>query len=300
MQILRTPEDRFSGLEDWPFAPHHVDITDPRLGTLRVAHAEAGPAGGPVVLCLHGEPTWSYLYRRMLPPLAAAGFRAIAPDLVGFGRSDKPAGREAFSYAAHVHWLVQWFDRLDLHRVTLFCQDWGGLLGLRLVAARPDRFARVAVANTWLPTGEPPSEAFLAWQAYSQRVPLFDCGWIVNGGTARGISASAKAAYDAPFPDERFKAGARAFPMLVPTSPTMEGAAENRKAWVVLEQWTKPFLTLFGDSDPVTAGAERAFQARVPGARGQPHRLMQRAGHFLQEDVGPELAEALIGWCGQS
>lgn len=300
MQILRTPEERFEGLEEWSFAPHATEIRDLRLGPLRMVHAEAGPPDGPVILCLHGEPSWSYLYRRMLPLFGAALYRALAPDLVGFGRSDKPAERAAYSYSAHVHWLVQWFDRMDLHDVTLVCQDWGGLLGLRLLAARPDRFARVVVANTWLPTGEPPSEAFLAWQAYSQRVPEFDCGWIVNRGTARGISEGAKSAYNVPFPDESFKAGPRAFPVLVPTSPDMDGAAENREAWVVLEHWTKPFLTLFGDSDPVTAGADRAFQARVPGAKGQPHRLMERAGHFLQEDVGPELAAAIIGWCGSS
>lgn len=296
-RVLRTPEARFEGLEDWAFAPHYTELSDPDLGALRMAHAEAGPADGPVVLCLHGEPTWSYLYRRILPLLGAAGFRAIAPDLVGFGRSDKPADRAAYSYAAHVRWLSQWFDRLALGEVTLFCQDWGGLLGLRLVASRPERFARVVAANTWLPTGEPPSQAFLDWQAYSQRVDRFDCGWIVNGATARGISAGARAAYDAPFPDEGHKAGPRAFPMLVPTRPDAEGAAENRAAWRVLEQWTKPFLTLFGDSDPVTAGSDRAFQARVPGARGQPHRVMERAGHFLQEDAGPALAEAIIAWC---
>jgi haloalkane dehalogenase len=301
MEILRTPEERFEGLEDWPFAPHHSTIDDPDFGPLRIAHAEAGPADGPVVLCLHGEPSWSYLYRKMLPPLAAAGFRAVAPDLVGFGRSDKPAAREAYTYSNHVRWLTLWFDAQAIGEVTLFCQDWGGLLGLRLVAARPDRFARIVAANTFLPTGDQPaSEAFFAWQAYSQRVPEFDCGWIVNGGTARGISEAARAAYNAPFPEERFKAGPRAFPVLVPTSPDMDGAADNRAAWKVLEAWEKPFLTLFGDSDPVTAGGDKAFQARVPGASGQPHRLMERAGHFLQEDVGPELAEAIIGWSGNA
>ena len=198
--ILRTPDARFEGLEDWPFALHACDIEDPGLGRLRMVHAEAGPADGPVVLCLHGEPTWSYLYRRMLPVFAAAGFRAIAPDLIGFGRSDKPADRAAYTYAGHVNWLVAWLERMDLKEVTLFCQDWGGLIGLRALAARPDRFRRVVAANTFLPTGEgEPSEAFLKWQAYSQRVDRLDCGGIVNGGTARGISDGARVAYDAPF-----------------------------------------------------------------------------------------------------
>lgn len=297
MGVLRTDDSRFEGLEGWTFAPRHTDVDGGALGRLRIAHAEAGPADGPVVLLMHGEPTWSYLYRHMIPPLAAAGFRVLAPDLVGFGRSDKPDDPADYSYEGHVGWMRQWLAAQRLSDVTLFCQDWGGLIGLRLVAADPGRFARVCASNTFLPTGEArPSEAFLRWQAFSQRVEDFDCGWIVNGGTVRGISEAAKAAYNVPFPDERYKAGARRFPMLVPTAPDSPSAAENRAAWAVLARFDKPFLTLFGDSDAVTLGGETVMQARIPGAAGQPHRLIERAGHFIQEDAGAELAAALIAW----
>jgi len=297
MAVLRTGDRRFEGLADWPFEPRYTEVDGGALGRLRIAHAEAGPADGPVVLLMHGEPTWSYLYRTMIPPLAAAGFRVLAPDLVGFGRSDKPDDPADYSYEGHVGWMRQWLAAQSVSDVTLFCQDWGGLIGLRLVAAEPARFARVCASNTFLPTGDSrPSEAFLRWQAFSQRVETFDCGWIVNGGTARGISAAAQAAYNAPFPDERHKAGVRRFPMLVPTAPDSPSAAENRAAWAVLARFDRPFLTLFGDSDAVTLGGERVMQARIPGAAGQPHRLIARAGHFIQEDAGAELAAELIGW----
>jgi haloalkane dehalogenase len=302
MAVYRTPDDRFAALEGWDFAPHYTTIDDGSIGPLRIAHAQAqahARAGdsGPVVLCLHGEPSWSYLYRTMLPRFAAAGLCAVAPDLVGFGRSDKPEDQADYSYESHVRWMLAWFDAQDYRDVTLFCQDWGGLIGLRLAAARPDRFARIVVSNSFLPTGEgTPSAAFLQWQAFSQTVADFDCGWIVNGGTARGISDGAKAAYNAPYPDERSKAGARRFSMLVPTAPDTPGAAENRAAWQVLAEFRKPVLTLFGDSDPVTAGADRALQARIPGAHGQPHQTMAHTGHFSQEDAGPELADAVIAW----
>jgi len=301
MPIHRTPDEHFEGLEGWPFAPHYTMVDRGAMvdggaqGALRVAHAEAGPADGPAILCMHGEPSWSYLYRRMLPIFAAAGARAIAPDLVGFGRSDKPSEQSDYSYARHVGWMLDWFDRQDFHDLTLFCQDWGGLIGLRLVAARPERFARVVVANSFLPTGEgKASDAFLRWREFSQSVADFDSGWIVNGGTARGISEAARAAYNAPFPDDRFKAGARIFPMLVPTEPDSPEAHENREAWKNLERFVKPLLTLFGDSDFVTLGAEKALQARIPGAAGQDHRIIERAGHFIQEDAGEELAALVL------
>ncbi|QMW24048.1 haloalkane dehalogenase [Sandaracinobacteroides saxicola] len=297
MTVLRTADAAFEALEAWPYTPHYTMIDGGALGPLRLAHHADGPAGGQPILCLHGEPSWSYLYRKMLPRFAAAGHFALAPDLIGFGRSDKPADQAAYSYNGHVGWMLDWLDRQQLSNITLFCQDWGGLIGLRLVAARPHLFARVAVSNSFLPTGEgKPSEAFLAWQAYSQRVEDFDCGWILNGGTARGISDGAKAAYRAPFPTDAHKAGARRFPLLVPTAPDTPGAAENREAWKTLETFDKPFLTLFGDSDPVTAGADRVLQSRIPGAKGQPHRTIARAGHFSQEDAGEELADAVIAW----
>ncbi len=301
MAVLRTPDSRFEGLEDFPYAPSYTEVDGGALGPLRICHVEAGSKDGPVVLLMHGEPSWSYLYRKMIPVLVEAGYRCVAPDLVGFGRSDKPSEQADYSYEAHVGWMTQWFMANGFKDVTLFCQDWGGLIGLRLVAAMPDHFVRVCASNTFLPTGEgKASDAFEAWRAFSQKVEDFDSGWIVNGGTARGISEAARAAYTAPFPDDSFKAGARVFPMLVVTDPDMPSAAENLVAWEVLERFDKPFLTLFGDKDFVTLGAEKVLQARIPGAKGQPHRLIENAGHFCQEDAGPEIAAELLAWMGRA
>jgi haloalkane dehalogenase len=295
--VLRTPDERFANLEDWPYEPRYTEVDGGAHGPLRIAHAEAGPADGPVVLCMHGEPSWSYLYRKMIPVFAAAGCRVLAPDLVGFGRSDKLEAQEDYTYASHVGWMMAWLEANDLTDITLFCQDWGGLIGLRLVAAMPERFARVAASNTFLPTGEgKPSDGFLAWQAFSQRANPFDCGFILNGGTARGISEAAQNAYRAPFPDDSYLAAARRFPMLVPTSPDDPGAVANREAWKSLEAFNKPFLTLFGDSDAVTKGGDQGLQRRIPGTQGQPHRIIERAGHFSQEDAGEEMAEAVVAW----
>jgi haloalkane dehalogenase len=300
MAVLRTPDSQFEALEGWTHAPHYTEVDGGSLGPLRIAHAEAGPADGPVVLMMHGEPSWSYLYRKMIPLFVAAGCRVLAPDLVGFGRSDKPSEQTDYSYEGHVGWMLQWLDAQHVQDVTLFCQDWGGLIGLRLVAARPDLFARVCAANTFLPTGDgKASDAFQRWREFSQKVPDFDSGWIVNGGTARGISDGARAAYNAPYPDDSFKAGARIFPMLVVTDPDMPSAAENRAAWTVLEAFRKPFLTLFGDSDFVTLGSEKVLQARIPGCAGQPHRIVERAGHFIQEDAGEEVAGDVLRWMGR-
>lgn len=297
MAVVRTPDSRFEALQGWDFETRYTQVDGGPLGPLRIAHAEAGPSDGPVVLLMHGEPSWSYLYRKMIPVLVAAGYRCLAPDLIGFGRSDKPTEQSDYSYAAHVDWMLQWFRAQNLSDVTLFCQDWGGLIGLRLVAAMPEALARVCAANTFLPTGEgKPSKAFEAWRSFSQSAPDFDSGFIVSTGTVRGLSDEARTAYNAPYPDDSFKAGARRFPMLVPTSPEMDGAAENREAWRVLEVFEKPFLTLFGDSDFVTLGAEKQLQARIPGAKGQPHRIIERAGHFLQEDAGEEIAAYLVEW----
>jgi haloalkane dehalogenase len=231
----------------------------------------------------------------MIPLLAGAGLRAVAPDLVGFGRSDKPAERSHYSYQRHVDWLRACLDALGLPPVTLVCQDWGGLLGLRLVAEEPRRFARVVAANTFLPTGDaPPPEAFFAWRRFSQETPEFSVGRIVSGGCKQALAAEVQAAYDAPFPDELHKAGARAFPLLVPTRPDDPASEPNRRAWQSLLGFEKPFLTAFGDSDPITRGADKPLQARIPGARGQPHTTITGAGHFLQEDRGEELARVVI------
>lgn len=296
MKALRTPDERFFKLESFPFTPHHVEIDDGEGGTLWVHHLDEGPDDGPVVLLMHGEPSWSYLYRHVIPTLLKAGCRVIAPDLVGFGRSDKPSEASDHSYARHVRWMRQaLFDRLDLRDITFFGQDWGGLVGLRLVAAEPDRFARVVIGNTGLPTGHsPPSEAFLAWQKFSQETEDFPVGAIINGGCAAGLTPEEIAAYDAPFPDDSYKAGPRIMPALVPTSPDDPASADNEAAWAVLETFEKPFLLAFSDQDPITGGGEAPFRAKVPGAQGQAHVTIEGGGHFLQEDRGPELAQVIV------
>lgn len=298
MDYLRTPDDRFEGLPDWPYEPHYgeVDAGDGSGTRLRVAYVDEGPAGAAPVLLMHGEPSWSFLYRHMIPVLVEAGHRVVAPDLVGFGRSDKPTEQSDYTYARHVEWMRSLlFDQLALSDITFFGQDWGGLIGLRLVAADPGRYARVAVGNTGLPTGEGRmSEAFLNWQRFAQTSPEFPIGQIINGGTTTDLSAEVIAAYDAPFPDDRYTAGARIFPSLVPTSPDDPAHDDNVAAWEVLSRFERPFLCAFSDSDPITAGGERVFLERVPGTKGQPHTTIEGGGHFLQEDRGPELAKVLV------
>ena len=295
MQTLRTPDDRFAGLPDFDFAPHYVEVDDGDGGRLRLHHLDAGSPDGEVVLLMHGEPSWSFLYRHMIPALVDAGLRCVVPDLVGFGRSDKPAERSDYSYARHVEWMRSaLLDQLGLRDVTLVGQDWGGLIGLRVAAENPDRFARLVVANTGLPTGDrPPTDAFLAWQRFSQEADDFPVGGIVNGGCTSTLTPEVIAGYDAPFPDDSYKAGARVFPVLVPTSPDDPAADANRAAWQVLERWDKPVLTAFSDGDPITRGGARPFESRIPGAQGRPHTTIEGAGHFLQEDRGPDLARAI-------
>jgi haloalkane dehalogenase len=298
MDVVRTPEERFAALPGFPYEPRYVEVGSGDGGTLRVAYVDAGPADGEVVVLLHGEPSWSFLWRSVVPELAGAGLRVVAPDLVGFGRSDKPVDQAAYSYARHVAWVREaLLDRLDLTGITLVGQDWGGLVGLRLVAEHPDRFARVVVANTGLPTGDTPmSEAFLAWQRFATTAPRFDVGRIVANGTVTGLPAEVVAAYDAPFPDDAAEAGARVFPALVPTAPDDPASAANRAAWEVLARWDRPFLTAFSDSDPITGGGDRVFQRLVPGAQGMPHTTLRGGGHFLQEDVGPELGRVVAAF----
>lgn len=289
MKVLRTPEERFRDLADWPFAPHYLTVNDADGTALRIHYVDEGPRDGPAVLLMHGEPSWAYLYRKIIPLLVAQGYRAIAPDLVGFGRSDKPAARTDYTYERHVAWMSAWLTALDLKGVTLFCQDWGGLIGLRLVAAFPERFAGVIAGNTGLPTGNGLTEGFKAWLAFSQSVPQMPIGMLLNGGSKRELSAAEQAAYDAPFPDETYKEGARQFPVLVPVTPEHASVVENQAAWAVLERFDKPFLTAFSDGDAVTKGGEAVFQVRVPGAKGQPHVILS-GGHFLQEDSPAEIA----------
>lgn len=290
MEFLRTPEDRFASLPDFPYEPRYVEVPH----GLRMAWVEAGPADGEVVLMLHGEPSWSFLYRKVMKVVGDAGLRAVAPDLIGFGRSDKPVHREEYTYERHVAWVASFIEKTHLARITLVCQDWGGLIGLRLVAEHPDWFARVVAANTFLTTGDlalPP--AFLAWRELSQHIPVLPVGKIVGAGCSREPNDAIVAAYDAPFPDESYKAGARQFPMLVPASPEDPASAANRRAWQALATFERPFLTVFSDGDPITRGADRWLQEHIAGAQGWPHRTLP-GGHFLQEDSGDVLGEAIV------
>jgi len=292
MQVLRTPDECFVNLPGYDFAPNYVEANG-----LRMHYVDEGLRDAAPVLLLHGEPSWCYLYRKMIPILTAAGHRAIAPDLVGFGRSDKLAQREDYSYQFHVDAITAFIESLDLTGLTLVCQDWGGLIGLRVAAEQPHRFARIVAANTFLPTGDhKPSEAFLRWQNYSQTVENFHVGGIIKGGCATQLSPEVIAAYNAPFPDDSYKAGARQFPLLVPTRPDDPASDANRRAWEVLKKWNKPFLTAFSDSDPVTRGADALLQKLIPGAQEQPHTTIIGGGHFLQEDKGEELAEVVVSF----
>lgn len=293
MEILQTPESYFENLPGYSFQANYQDVGDTH--TLLMHYVDFGPRTGPVILMLHGEPSWSYLYRNMINEAAAAGYRVIAPDLIGFGKSDKYADPSAYTYQNHLNWLGRLISKLDLHDIHLICQDWGGLLGLRLVAQAPGQYAAVVAANTMLPTGEQtPSKAFLAWQAYSQTSERFDIGAIIQNATHKDIIDEVIAAYNAPFVNERFKAAARSFPMLVPIIEDDPEAINNRVAWEVLAEFNKPFLTVFSDNDPITRGAEKIFQRKIPGCKGQQHTIIKNGGHFLQEDCSHELITLAI------
>lgn len=295
MKILRTPDSRFANLPDYNFDPHYLMVDDSEDSELRVHYLDEGPRDADPVLLLHGEPSWCYLYRKMIPILTAAGHRVIAPDLPGFGRSDKPTSRTDYTYQRHVNWMQSVLDQLDLNNITLFCQDWGGLIGLRLVAENPDRFARVAAGNTMLPTGDHDlGEGFRKWQQFSQETPQFHVGGTIKSGTVTKLSQAVIDAYNAPFPDESYKEGARQFPLLVPSTPDDPASENNRAAWIELSKWTKPFITLFSDSDPVTAGGDRIMQKLIPGTKGQAHTIVANGGHFLQEDQGEKVAKLLV------
>jgi len=293
LEILRTPDAAFERISDYPFAPHYLEIADPGTGTsLRIHYIDEGPRDAPVVLMMHGEPSWSYLYRHMIGPVVAAGYRVLAPDLIGFGKSDKPAAKSDYTYAAHVGWMRQWVEALDLTRITLACQDWGSLVGLRMVAAMPDRFAGVVLSNGGLPEGGPAPRVFAIWRAFSQWSPFFPIGRIINKGTKRDLSDTEIAAYDAPFPDARYKAGARIFPSLVPFAGN-PAVPDQQRAWEVFERWDKPFLCAFSDGDPITRGGESRFIGRVPGTAGQSHRTL-KGGHFIQEDDPQGFVAAIL------
>lgn len=296
MDILRTPDSRFDNLEGYSFEPNYLDVTAAGSPPLRMHYLDEGPSDGAPVVLLHGEPTWSYLYRNMIEPLADAGHRVLAPDLIGFGRSDKPTRQEDYTYQRHVEWVTSWMTALDLRDITVVVQDWGSLIGLRVAAENPDRFAKLFIANGFLPTADRPMPpAFTIWRAFARYSPWLTAGRIVGAGTVRRLSAAVRAGYDAPYPDKRYQAGARAFPQLVPTSPSDPAVPANRAAWDVLGHWQKPVLCVFGDRDPILGKLDSVLIGHMPGAAGQPHARI-RAGHFIQEDAGPELARRLLDW----
>jgi len=292
--IVRTPDDRFADIGDFPYEPRYAEVDG-----LRMAYVDEGSGDAGTFLLLHGEPTWGYLYRRMIPPLVEAGFRIVAPDLIGFGRSDKPIERDAYTYASHVGWLTEFVGGLDRPATGLhvFVQDWGGLLGLRVAAEHPDWFDRVVIGNTALPEGEPMGDGFMRWQQMSQEMESMDCGLLLQMSCqARELTDAEMDAYRAPFPDETYLAGARQFPLLVPTAPDDPAVPENQAAWTVWEQWSKPVLTLWTPGDFVLGHLQQGFIDRIPGAAGQPHQQFEPGGHFLQDDRGEDVVAAVLAW----
>ena len=294
MQILKADPARFEAIPDYPFAENWVDIDLGEGHAGRMHYLDEGPKDGPPVLLFHGEPSWSFLYRKMIPVLVEAGFRCLAPDLIGFGKSDKPDEIGFYTYDRHMSWLGQWRDAIVPEPAALFCQDWGGLLGLRMVGEAPERFTCVVASNTFLPTGGTPSPAFLAWREFAKTSPDFKIGELLQRATATERTPEEVAAYDAPFPDEASKAGARAFPTLVPVEDGMDGIAQNKAAWEGLAAFDKPFLTLFGEDDPVAGQGGPILAARIAGAEGMPHAMLSTCGHFCQEDRPVELAQGVI------
>ncbi len=292
MKLLRTPDEQFENLPDFSFAPHYLTIEPEGI---RIHYVDEGPTDANPILLIHGEPSWSYLYRYMIPILAEAGYRVLAPDLVGFGRSDKPTEQSDHTYRKHVEWITRWVEQLDLKEITLFCQDWGSLIGLRVAIENPDRFSRIVLSNGGFPNGEQKSaKAFLEWREFSRTTAVFDLDFIMQGGTKRRLSRKERKAYTAPFPDETYKAGPRIMPSLVPISIDDPEHDANKRASELFMQWKKPFLTAFADSDPITSGGDKFFRENVPGAKGQNHTTIKNAAHFVQEDAGPELAKLII------
>jgi len=290
MKLLSTPEERFENLPDFPFEPNFLKVDG-----INIHYLDEGSNQAEVILLMHGEPSWCFLYRHMIPILIKEGYRVLAPDLVGFGRSDKPTEQTDHTYKKHVEWITKWLKMLDLKDITLFCQDWGSLIGLRLAIENQDRFSRIVLSNGGLPTGEQRMpEAFMNWREFSRTSPSFDIKFIIQGGTKTKLNKEILNGYDSPFPDDTFKAGARILPSLVPISTDDPEHENNKKAIEQFKQWEKPFLTAFSDSDPITKGGDRFWQDYIPGADGQNHTTIKNASHFIQEDKGPELANLIV------
>ncbi len=299
MKIYRTPEHRFKKLHDYPFSPNYITVDG-----IRIHYVDEGPKDVEPILLMHGEPSWSYLYRKMIPPLVQAGFRVLAPDLVGFGKSDKPAKQSDYTYESHLRWIQLWLEQVDLTDITMFCQDWGSLIGLRIAVANKSRFKRIILANGGLPAPRPdsrsPPKAFLRWREFSQKSPILPIGTIIQKGTFSTLSKNVLKAYTAPFPSQKYKAGARIFPALVPISPDDPEAIKNRKAWEEYKKWDIPFLTAFSDKDPITRGGEKFVQKTALGARNREHPTVKNSGHFLQEEKPEELVAIILDFIGKN
>lgn len=331
MKYLRTPDERFIDLADYPWAPNYLQIDDGEGGELRLHYLDEGPSDGPVLLLMHGQPTWSYLYRFMIPSLVKSGFRVIAPDLIGFGRSDKPTRREDYTYANHVEWMSDWVTKLGLQDITVFFQDWGSLIGLRLVTAFPDRFSRVVLSNGGMPTGIIPADftvplkeayktlpvvqaeelgarfkdtsgipGFLYWRKFCAESADLDIGHLMGSISGGAMPQAAQNAYAAPFPNQSYMSGARQFPSLVPVFHDEPGVEDNKAAWEILHTFDKPFMLAFSDNDPVTAGGDKRFIEEVPGCRGVVHRTIENAGHFLQQEQPEACVRAILDITGRS
>ncbi|MGI2225799.1 haloalkane dehalogenase [Shewanella frigidimarina] len=297
MEFLRTDDSYFVNLPGYPFTPNYLLVDDTEGGQLRIHYLDEGDKNAEPILLLHGEPSWSFLYRKMIPILVEAGYRVIVPDIIGFGRSDKPSKRSDYTYQRHVDWMKSFVLQLQLNHINLVCQDWGGLIGLRLATEDTERYTRIVAANTMLLTGdEETNDAFMKWFNYSQESVDFPAGQMINGASVSDLSDDVIAAYDAPFPDETYKTGAREFPLLVPITPDDPATLKNRAAWKVLSQWNKPFLTAFSDSDPITAGGDKMMQEIIPGTKGQKHTTIVNAGHYLQEEQGEVLAKVIVSF----
>jgi len=294
MSILKTDLTLFENLSDWKYKENFTTVTS-EFGELDIHFVDENSTSDECVLLLHGNPTWGYLYRNMIDPLKENGYRVVVPDLPGFGKSDKFSVRYNYSYEGFVDWMSQFIENTDLKNITLFCQDWGGLIGLRLAAKYGDRFEKIVAANTGLPTGKAPlSEGFAVFREFLQIKPDLHVGGQVRNGTTKGIDENALAAYNAPFPDDDHKQGVRQFPNLVPGTPRTPSAEPNKEAWKILREWKKPFLCAFSDKDPIFSGVENSFYKLIPGCKDMPHVTIENAGHFLQEDQPKACVEAIL------